>query len=183
MKKYLIALLLCLYFIYPAFAQEPDEEDYEEVEVNAFGFPDKSFVKLIENKPIESQVSVKDKPACDDEILSEKAKKIVEPFVKTSSNTILNKRRNILITKNVDNFSDLSIEDATKLKNKVVMARMVELKINKKLDNRNFKICQSDNKILKDKLFILMYDDNDNIKVEVLNLAIDEIPSFNFYEN
>ena len=108
------------------------------------------------------------------------ARTTAEPYINTPAISIFNKRRNLLITKNIDNFTDLSIEDASKMNNRVILARMTELKINKKLHNGNFKICQSNNPILKDKLFILMYDDNNNIKAELLNLAIEEIPSFYF---
>ena len=183
MKKYLIALLFSTLFIFPCFATEQTEEEYEEVELNAFGFPDKSFVKLIENKQTSSRAKINEKPACSDEKLIKRVREVAKPFVETTSSTIVNKRRNILITKNIDNFSDISIDDANTLENRVLRARMVELKINNKLDNSNFKICQSNNPILKDKLYILMYDFNNNIKVEILNLAVEDIPTFLFYDN
>lgn len=180
MKKYLIALLLATCFIQPISANENVNDDEEHL--NAFGFPDKSVIKIIENKPSVISVETKEKPECSDKILIEKTKKTAEPFVNSQSVSIFNKRRNLLITKNIDNFIPLNISDVSNMKNRVILARMTELKINNKLRNENFRICQSDNPILKDKLFILMYDDNDNIKVELLNLTVDDIPSFYFYD-
>ena len=66
--------------------------------------------------------------------------------------------------------------------NKIIKARLVELKVNKRLSDKNFKICQSNNKVLRDKLYILMYDDNDNVIIELLNLAVNGIPAFYFYD-
>lgn len=178
MKKYLIALLVSALVVCPAFANEQTEEDYDEVELNAFGYPDKSFVKLIEHGEKKSSVPVKEKPACNDKKLAETARKITEPYINSPTSTIFNKRRNILITKNINNFVDLSIDKVPSMDNRVIKARITELKINNRLVNDNFKLCQSENPILKDKLFILMYDDNNSIKAEILNLAIEEIPSF-----
>ena len=183
MKKYLFALLLASCFITPVFADTKieDTED-DEVELNAFGFPDKSFVKLIETKQLLSSVDVREKPECDNAELIKKAQQAVKPFVNSIMNTIFNRRRNILITKNIDNFNYMSIEEAMNLENRIVKAKLTELKINNKLSNENFKICQSNNHILKDKLFILMYDDNNNVKVDILNMEADETPSFYFYD-
>lgn len=182
MKKYLIALVALLTCVHPCFAVEQTEDDYEEVELNAFGYPDKSFVTIIENKQVKYNIRSKDKPACEDEKLADMVREVAKPFIDSDAVTIVNKRRNILIIKNIGNFKDLSIDEAYTLKNRIVKARLTELKINEKLGNENFKICQSNNKILHDKLYVLMYDDNDNIKVELLNLAIDDIPSFYFYD-
>jgi DNA gyrase/topoisomerase IV subunit B len=75
-----------------------------------------------------------------------------------------------------------NIEDAMEMDNRVIKARITELKINNKLQNQNIKICQSENPILKNKLFILMYDDGDNVKAEILNLSTSKTPSFHFYD-
>lgn len=181
MKKYLLALLFLSSFIHPCFANETVDEEYEEL--NAFGFPDKSFVKLIEGKKQNSQVIVNEKPDCSDESLIKKIREAARPFVASKSTTIVNRRRNILITKNIDKFSDLNTEDAYNLDNRVLKARLVELKINNSLDNKNFKICQSDNPILKNKLYLLMYDDNKDVIVELLNLNTDNIPTFTLSHN
>lgn len=181
MKKYLIALLALLTFAYPCLAAEQSEDEYEEVELNAFGYPDKSFVMTIENNQAKHNITPQEKPACNNKKLNNEAREVAKPFVDSNAVTIVNKRRNILITKNIDNFEDMSIDEAYNIKNRIIKARMTELKINKKLSNANFKICQSNNKILRDRLYLLMYDDDNNkVKVELLNLAIDEIPAFYF---
>ncbi len=186
MKKYLIALLLVTLFTVPAFANKITEETNDFIEdeenINAFGFPDKNVIKIIENKINNKPAKILEKPECSDKILAKMARDAAEPFINIPSISIFNKRRNLLITKNIDNFTDLSIGDIPNMQNKIILARMTELKINNNLRNENFKICQSDNPILNDKLFVLMYDNNDNIKVELLNLAIENIPSFYFYD-
>ena len=103
-------------------------------------------------------------------------------YISSESSTIYTKRRNILVIKNIGNFTDLSIDDAQNMDDNILKARLVELKINNRIGNENIKLCQSDNPILKNKLYLLMYDDNSNIKIELLNLKTNEIPSFYFYD-
>ena len=163
--------------------ENEENDDKEIVELNAFGFPDKSFVTLIENNANSDPIPVTSKPECSNKTLIQKARAAAEPHINLPANSIFNKRRNLLITKNIDNFIDLSIEDALEMDNRVVKARIVELKINNKIQNQNIKICQSENPILKNKLFILLYDDKQgNVIGEVLNLATKNIPSFYFYD-
>lgn len=177
MKKYMAALLFALLSTSVAYAK-----DTEKVELNAFGFPDKSFIKMIEGRPVISDISVREKPDCADKNFAKAVRENAKPYIEKEASTIVNKRRNVLITKNIDNFSDLSIEDALNMDNNILKARMVELKINNRIDDSNIKLCQSDNPVLKNKLFVLMYDDNSNVKVELLNLNTEEIPAFYFYD-
>ena len=179
MKKYLIALLVLFIFVFPVFA---NEEEYEDVELNAFGYPDKNFVAIIEAKHSASGVKVLEKPDCGDKALAEAVQKNAKPYINKGGSTIYDKRRNFLITKNIDNFSDLSIDEAQNMKDKILKARLVELKINNRIGNENIKLCQSNNPILNDKLFILMYDNNNNVMIELLNLKKVKVPEFYFYD-
>ena len=47
MKKYLTALVLAFVLWTPALAQEAEDDD-ENIETNAFGYPDKNLVKVID---------------------------------------------------------------------------------------------------------------------------------------
>ena len=164
-----------------------DEVKIEEIqqdneEVNAFGFPYKSYVKTIQGGLLPAITVVAEKPDCNDKNLIEKAQKAVAPFIKLKSDTILNRRKNILITKNVDNFVDFELSTVNLAENKIVAARFVELKINKGLKDDNFKVCRTNNRILGEELFIFMYDDGGNVKAEILNIAGEVLPVFYVYD-
>ena len=95
MKKYLAALLFALLSISIAYAKET-----EKVELNAFGFPDKSFIKMIEGRPVISDIPVREKPNCADKNFAKAVRENAKPYIEKEASTIVNKRRNILITKN-----------------------------------------------------------------------------------
>ena len=46
--------------------------------------------------------------------------------------------------------------------------------------DENIKICQSDNPVLDDKLYLVIYDDLGKIRVDIVNFADTKIPSFIF---
>ena len=98
MKKYFIALLFAACFILPLSANETIDEAEEYIEdeenFNVFGYPDKSFIKVIENKAKPSFIQTREKPECSDKTLIEAARKTAEPFINVPSISIFNKRRN-----------------------------------------------------------------------------------------
>ena len=171
MKKYLIALTL-LWFPIVAAAQEAQEE------VNAFGYPDKSLVKVIEVNQISKETKINPKPECNDSKLAALAREAVKPYIKDEQQSIYKKRKNQLILKNIDNFAELELKDINPDNNRKVAGRIVELKINNHLDDANIKVCQTESTELRAKLYLVMYDDKDEVRVDVINIADNANPSF-----
>ena len=176
MRKYLTALLFGLFLPAAVAAQEASGEE----ETNAFGYPDKSLVRVIENNFASKGAPVNPKPECSDPRLAEQARKAIEPYIVMQNRTIVDRRRTQLILKNTDNFIPLEIADVSPQNHRRLAGRLVELKINNHLANDNFKVCQSDNPILKTKIYLLMYDNDKQVKTEIINFSDKNIPQFVF---
>lgn len=186
MKRYLSALVLGLLLWHPAAAQEnaaPIAEDSEETETNAFGYPDKSLVTVIENNIIDKNITVNPKPACNDPRLIQQARETLRPYINANVQSIADRRKTKLILKNIDNFTPLNIQDVKADHNRSVAARLVELKINNHLSNQNIQICQSDNPVLSAKVYLVIYDAGDLIKTDIVNFSDKTIPGFVFKQN
>lgn len=182
MKKYLTALVLALVLWTPALAQESGDKD-EAVETNAFGYPDKSLVKIIENSDVRGYAPVNPKPECNVPELAAAAREALRPFIHSDNQSIADKRNNRLILKNTDNFTLLPLSEITPAQYRRVAGRILELKINNNLGDENIKVCQSDNPVLSAKLYLIIYDDGNDVKVDIINFSAKNIPSFIFDKN
>lgn len=176
MRKYLTALLFGLFLPAAVAAQEKTMEE----ETNAFGYPDKSLVKVIENDFSSKGAPVNPKPECDNRRLTDLARKTLEPYIAAQNRTIVERRRTQLILKNTDNFIPLDIAEVSPQNHRRLAGRLIELKINSHLSNDNFRVCQSDNPILNAKIYLLMYDDGGQVKTEIINFSDKNIPQFVF---
>ncbi len=175
MKKYLLVLVLNFFLCFTVVAQDNPETQEE---TNAFGYPDKSFVTVINNEFTKNSVAVNDKPQCNDVRLLSQAKEVVKNYINLNARTITDKRRNKLILKNVDNFNDLHLNNINSRENRPAAARIVELKINTGLGDNNIKVCHSDNPFLDARLYLIMYDVRNEVVVEIINFRKDIVPSF-----
>lgn len=196
MNKYLALFVLSVFLSQSAAAEEKivpaagnenlpiitsgNETDDDIMETNAFGYPDKNLVTIIENTTTDEGAHINPKPDCHNAKLVSEAQAVLQPYIDTNAQTISDKRKIKLVLKNIDNFTPLDIKQVGIEQNPIVAARMIELKINNRLSEQNIKICQSDNPVLSAKIYLIMYDDGDNVKVEILNFANKTIPSFIF---
>ena len=173
MQKYLIALAFLAMSANIALAQENEQE-----ELNAFGYPDKSLVTVIEATKTDKQVKINPKPFCNDGKLIKQAQLAIKEYMDKALPTIYAKRKNRIIIKNVNNFVPLKLDDVSAEKYPRVAGRMVELKINNHLDDQNIAVCQNDSPELDAKLYLIMYDDDDKVKVDIVNYSDNKIPNF-----
>lgn len=173
-KRYLTVVAVMLLATLTARAQETEKDE----ELNAFGYPDKSFVAMIEANQNNREVKVNPKPSCDDATLAKMAQAAIRPYVAEAQQTIYKKRRSALILKNIDSFVELEAESILPEDHPKAAGRIVELKINNRLDDENIKVCQSKNPELEAKLYLVLYDDNDDVRVDVVNFSDKEVPSF-----
>ena len=177
MQKYLMALAF-LAISNVALAQESEQE-----ELNAFGYPDKSLVTVIEAKQISNGAKVNPKPECNNHKLSVLAQNTIKPLLDNEQKSIYEKRKFKLILKNVDNFVSLDINDISPTQNYKVAGRIVELKINNFLDDENIKVCKTQSPELDATLYLVMYDEGEKVRVDIVNFTDRLIPSFIFVED
>lgn len=184
MSKFLMFFLICFMFSMPVLAQEDgaslalDEEAEEEV--NAFGYPDKSLVKVIEARELKTTDEGLPKPECSDPKLAEQTRNVLKPYLNFEASTAAEKRRVSLIFKNIDHFLPLEMSELSPTSHREALGRVTELKINNHLSAAAIRICQSDNPLLKAKVYLVLYDEGDHVMVDVLNFNPTSIPSFIF---
>lgn len=157
-----------------------DSEAEAQEELNAFGYPDKSYVTTIISQ---SQENEEDKgPAlqvdCNDENLLNQVRDILKEQIHYKGNSIVDRRKNILVFKNIANFKNISVDDINPDEYPAVAGRMIELKINNHLENSNIQVCESLNPVLKLKIYLFLYRDNGQVAVEILNLGNKVLPRF-----
>lgn len=170
LKKGLLLFVLGLMF-YPfcLWAQE-DEED--SIELNAFGYPDKELVTIIENDNTSHASGQRDDmPDCNDPQLLEQIKDVLIPYISQEDKSIRNRRHTRLVMKNIKNFTEINSAEIDIKKDVMAADRLVEVKINFKKRNEDIKICKSDNKVLNIELYLMMYYIDKNLIVELVNLT------------
>lgn len=179
MKKYLITLVLVLFLYSPAFAQEIEDEV---IETNVFGYPENEPIKVIDGIEIKNNLKINPKPDCTDPELATLAQKKLRPFLDVENQSVADKRKTKLVLKNVDNFSELSLSDIKPTTHRRAAGKILELKINNHLNDANIKVCQSDNPILSAKIYLIIYDDGNDVRIDIINFSKKIVPSFIFSE-
>ena len=176
MKKILATCLILFSFVGSNLSAKEKEE------LNAFGFPDKSVIKIIkvDNQMSESNLVL---PECNDEKLLAKVKETVLPFMQNVLPTVESKRRKHLILKNISNFTEIAAESLTLEKNKAAIAGVLEIKINKNLGAKKLRICKSLSPILTSDLYVMIYEFEEKVNVDVVNFVPNQNPSFEFVQD
>ena len=121
-------------------------------------------------------------PKCNHK-LSVLAQNTIKPLLDNEQKSIYEKRKFKLILKNVDNFVSLDINDISPTQNYKVAGRIVELKINNFLDDENIKVCKTQSPELDATLYLVMYDEGEKVRVDIVNFTDRLIPSFIFVED
>ena len=165
MKRFLAIMLSGLVFAFQVRAQQMDHD----TATDAFGYPHETVVKVIKNGKILSKSTVNPKPDCNEKKLLDSIKAALEKFMSGDTVSLAGKRKQALILKNIDNFSELDVSVINPDNMSSLAAKVVELKINQGIDDENIKVCQSDNPILEDKVFAVLYDINDVVAIELID--------------
>ena len=156
------------------------EECYDETP-NAFGFPDKSLITIIEsNEAVITEGGTENMPDCNDAGLLAQLKAQLLPYLETGWSNIRERRKIELTLKNIKNFEQLNTAEITPEKDVVAADRLIELKINQKKRASDIKICKVDSKIIGLPVYTLMYYAGKDLIVEVLNFSAKENPQFIF---
>ncbi len=182
LKKWLLLSLVLGLLCYPfALSAQEDSTDVEnEEELNAFGYPDKELVTVIESNettPIKGESA--NMPNCNDPKLLEQLKASLVPYLNESDKTIRNQRKSKILLKNIRNFTELNPSEVNPKDDTPAANRLIEIKINHRKNNEDVKICKISNQAVGLNFYMIMYYIEDKLAVELVNFSGNN-PSFVF---
>lgn len=188
MKKAAVCFLLFCFGVFPAWAEDilPDGSAKEttaigeEEKLNAFGYPDKSLVAVIDNTPRDTTDRLAEMPNCDDPQLIEQVHAKLAPYLQDNNGSIIEKRRLALLRKGLDKFADLNSDMISPKDDLVAADRLLELKINNRLESNSVRLCRSTLPMTGINVYLVMYFSDNQLMVEILNLVKGEKLKFNF---
>lgn len=170
--------LLCYPFALSA--QEDNTDDENEAELNAFGYPNKELVTVIESNekaPLKGESA--DMPDCNDSKLLKQLRTNLMPYMDESDKTIRNQRKMRILLKNIKNFIELNSSEVNPKNDKPAANRLIEIKINSRKNNEDIKICKMSNHAVDLNFYTIMYYVEDKLVVELINFN-NKSPSFVF---
>lgn len=182
LKKGLLLGLMLALLLYPliSYAQEhnsnadsiDDTDDINDSELNAFGYPDKELVTIIEshiNEPRKGQNV--DMPDCNDPLLLEQIRANIAPLLATDDTSIRKRRRIHILMKNIKDFKELKSSEIDFKKDTAAADRLIEIKINNRKNNEDIKVCKLEKNIVELTFYVIMYYIDDKLAVELVNFA------------
>lgn len=182
LKKWLLSGLISGILCYPFVlsAQEDNTSGENETELNAFGYPDKELITIIESdKATSLKREVVDMPDCNDAKLFEQLKASLRPYMNENDKTISNRRKISIIMKNIKNFVELNTAEVNPKDDMPAANRLIEIKINFRKNNEDIKVCKMSSKAIRTSFYTIMYYIEDKLVVELVNFN-SENPSFVF---
>lgn len=129
-------------------------------------------IEFVENKA-DAQVEIDaDIPTCDDSVLIAKVLENGKAFMaKNPPSSIIDKRRQNLVSKNLDKFEEVSPESITAKDDFNVASKVIMIKINNGLDSSKLRLCKSTSKGITSNVYILIYKEYGRINVDVINFS------------
>lgn len=149
-------------------------ENLPEPQLNSFGSSEET-IQIINNQDTgETDLTPKiasDKPACEDRALLAQVHQAVSAWQeKSPAETIYDRRAQLLSVKNIRSFAAVDVDSFVPATNYKVADRIITVKINEQLTNRDLRLCISDNPILKSKIYLLMRPLTDGtVGVDIIN--------------
>lgn len=170
----LVLLLMSCFLSASAKAQDGARE----VSYDAFGVPEQT-VKVIEAAPRIHQTVPDNFPSCDDSALLDGVRRVMtEDENKLGDESISARRARLLALKNISNFSAVDVNAFRPDDNFELANILIAEKVNRGLSNADFRICASDNPVLKRRVFLLLRESTDGIRVDVVNYRPGTVPTF-----
>ena len=111
-------------------------------------------------------------PLCDDNSLIEKVFLFIKEY--QSQKPVLSireKRHKSLVLKDLKSFQEVNPRGFNSQNNIIVANKLVTTKINKGLTDKDIRLCQSKNKGNTERMYIMLYLDNNKVVVDILNYA------------
>lgn len=106
-------------------------------------------------------------PDCGDSRLTNNVlQRIAQYYASHPNNTIIEKRRQILLQKNLRNFKDIDIDTFSAKENIKIADKLISYKINKGLNSSDIRLCKSTS---SQPLYLIIYPQNNIYTVEIVN--------------
>lgn len=173
MRCLVLLLMFCLISA-SAKAQEAAEVGYD-----AFGVPEQE-VKVIKAAPVPAAAAVSSSfPDCADAALQNGIRQLLsQDEIRISDESIAARRARLLALKNVGGFVPVDVSTFKPQDNYELANILITAKINQGLNNADFRICASENPVLKRRIFLLMQKTAEGLRVYVVNYRPGTTPSF-----
>lgn len=121
-------------------------------------------------------------PQCDDKrLLSLVLAKISEYHQQHQASNLLEKRRQALLLKNLQKFSELSAEGFTSKENFNVANSLLMTKINNGLDDSQIRLCRNEGGGKAAEIYLLVYPYYGQIRVNILNYLANQTSEDEFF--
>lgn len=129
-------------------------------------------IEFIQNENVAKVGIDADIPTCDDSVLISKVWANGKAFMaKNTANSIVDKRRQNLISKNLDKFKEIPAGNITAKDDFNVASKVIMIKINNGLDSSKLRLCKSTSKGITSNVYILIYKEYGRINVDVINFS------------
>lgn len=109
-------------------------------------------------------------PGCDNEQMIEKVIAKVDAYNQEHPATSIMKKRNqALMLKNLRHFAEIDAADFTSKQNYNVANQILMTKINRRLDDKDLRLCKNTGKGKASEIYLLIYPWWDNVYVSIIN--------------
>lgn len=114
-----------------------------------------------------SETSAVALPDCDDSRLTNNVlRRIAQYYASHPNNTIIEKRRQILLQKNLSDFKNIDIDTFSAKENIKIADKLISYKINKGLNSSDIRLCKSTS---SQPFYLIIYPQNNIYTVEIVN--------------
>lgn len=114
------------------------------------------------------------KPECNNVRLLDKVLQKISDYYKSNPvNSMIEKRKQVLMLKKLNNFQEINIASFPKKENFTVSDKLIAYKINKGLEDGDMRLCRSDSNI---PIYLLIFPQNNAYNVEIINFPGQPIP-------
>ncbi|MCX4349680.1 MAG: hypothetical protein OSJ76_07860 [Alphaproteobacteria bacterium] len=194
MRGLLVLAALTALMVHPVRAAEnaavetlPESSPAVEEEIIAVPSLDDEIVGLDPSVEASAEIYAAEKqklPACADSRLKELVlAKVHEYHSEHPVSSILEKRRQALLYKNVQQFAEVSAEGFTSKQDFNVANKLLMVKINNGLDNQELRLCKNEGAGKAGEIYLLIYPYGFDIRVSILNFVPQVSGQDEFYIN
>lgn len=171
-----LSLVLALSTNVKANEQEPQTQEETSVAVVEEILPE-------QNKPASLDIKASPRPECSDKRLSEKVIEALVAYQKEHPSTMqIDRRRDILLRRNLTNFEEVAVEGFTSKQDFNVANAIIMTKINKGLEDKDLRLCKGKGLAGAARVYVLLYPVGEGNVGEIINLksAGEDIQNLSF---